>query len=64
MIIDSLNIKIGLSVSDETAAAAAAILGLWFEEHPEKTIISRLEVVGDRYVTRIKIDDMPEDIKP
>ena len=38
--IDSLNIKIGLSVSDETAAAAAAILGLWFEEHPEKTIIS------------------------
>lgn len=60
----SATITVHLFVSDESAHAAAGLLNLWLAQHPEKTILAHFEPHEGFLITKIKIDDMPEDMKP
>lgn len=60
----SLTVTVNLCVSDESAHAAAAMLNLWLAQHPEKTILAHFEPHEGFLITKIQIDDMPEDMKP
>lgn len=60
----SATITVNLCVSDESAHTAAALLNLWLSQHPEKIILAHFEPQEGFLITKIKIDDMPEDMKP